>query len=440
MCLARPRHATFQASLLTASSGPSPRLYQSASSAAGSPMSRRPAEGTSPATAAAPRSRPHTAGGTGHDPLSASMPQGPAVSRDARRSMSQRASHRASRLHRATSMNAATAAAASSAAASPVLDDAARAGYRRAEQRGGSVDGDGNNNDGDGSGGRSRDDAGGAMPHRDQPLPDRAEGQQQPHDGGAALPHRDQPLPDRAEGQQPHDGAAPAPDEKGDKALGHRRSISDVLSASQRSDGQLSTTPASTGSPSEGALDDDSELRAAFGGVRLHRTESGTDTFGSSSAAGSSGVDMFERRKEAAAVFVDAAGGGRPEWRALSSSPASIAMGFLQSMNEDEADKVLFNSTQLLISKDEDVPQSLLPFPVATLDELSNSYYDDDAAPLKEVRFVGRVLEGRVLFLIWCFGGVGGWGVGGSRHCGRPGSGHALITPWPRSDHALTTL
>lgn len=172
-----------------------------------------------------------------------------------------------------------------------------------------------------------------------------------------------------------------------EKTLGHRRSISDVLSMSHQSEEQhrREAAPHSTGSPSEGAFD--SELQSAFGGSDYDRAESRADTCASGSAAGSSGIGAFERRREAAAIFVAAAGGGRDHWRTMSSSPASVAMSFLQSMNEDDADKVLFNSTQLLISKDDDVPQSLLPFPVATLGELSNAYYDDDAAPLKEVRW-----------------------------------------------------
>jgi hypothetical protein len=177
-----------------------------------------------------------------------------------------------------------------------------------------------------------------------------------------------------------------------DKTLGHRRSISDILSISHLSEGQHNgeAAPHSAGSPSEEPFD--SELQAAFGGGGYDRAESGADTYASGSGAGSSGIGAFERRREAAAIFVAAAGGGRDHWRTMSSSPASVAMSFLQSMNEDDADKVLFNSTQLLISKDDDVPQSLLPFPVAMLGELSNAYYDDDAAPLKEVRAKGKGL------------------------------------------------
>ena len=42
-------------------------------------------------------------------------------------------------------------------------------------------------------------------------------------------------------------------------------------------------------------------------------------------------------------------------------------------------------------------------------------------------------MDGRVSFLIWCF-----WG--GSSLFGRPGSGQALITLWPRAGHAPATL
>lgn len=61
------------------------------------------------------------------------------------------------------------------------------------------------------------------------------------------------------------------------------------------------------------------------------------------------------------------------KWRALSSSPASVAMGFLMSM-EQTNDPLLFNPAELLVSQDEDVPQSLLPFPVFNLGDFGRDY------------------------------------------------------------------
>lgn len=89
-----------------------------------------------------------------------------------------------------------------------------------------------------------------------------------------------------------------------------------------------------------------------------------------------------------------------PAWRALSSSPASIAFGFLQSLDDAAADEVIRTSSRLLVSQEDEVPQALLPMPVASLGDMSGAYYDDDVAPLMQVRNRGKTGRG------------GGWGVG----------------------------
>lgn len=61
----------------------------------------------------------------------------------------------------------------------------------------------------------------------------------------------------------------------------------------------------------------------------------------------------------------------------LSSSPASVALGFLRSMGGDEA---LAASAQLLVGETEDVPQALLPLPVLNLRDVGSHHSDDPQA------------------------------------------------------------